>query len=823
MAYVVVQHLLPDHQSMLPELLAAITSMPVVQVKEGMALEPDRVHVIPPNVQMTVIHGRLHLVARPEHSLPAPIDAFFQSLAFDSDGHSVGIVLSGSASDGAQGLRVIKAAGGLAIAQEPTTARFDSMPRAAMATGIVDLVLPPEQIARELMRMSEHPFMRIAAAAAPGSGEIEFNPAALEQLFDTLQSASGVDFSDYKLPTIRRRLHRRMMLHRVTSLDEYLRLLDNDREEAKKLYRDLLVHVTRFFREPESFAALQEIVFPAIVNDVGRTRPIRIWVPGCATGEEPYSIAIALLEFIEHGGAATPIQVFGTDVSEEAVVRARAGVYGENIAADVSPERLKRFFSPVDGHFRVHKTVRDSCVFARQDLTRDPPFSKLDLIVCRNVLIYLGQRLQRKLNGVFHYALKPSGFLMVGSNETITAQGELFSVVDRRHKIYVRRTPGEGTAFDISLFVDQTGNRRPATPAPEPAAEQPTDVQTHVNRVLIERYSPPAVVVDGDFQILHTRGKTGAYLELASGAPSLNVLKLAREGLLQGLRTALHTARRSGRATRREGLLVRSDGAAREVDVQVVPLGQLAQPRSFLVLFEEPARQRVADETAAASQARRGRRTKSNAQLERMQDELASSREYLQSIIQDLEAANEELQSANEEILSSNEELQSTNEELDTAKEELQSTNEELNTVNDELNARNEELTRVNSDLVNLLHAVPAAVVIVSADLRIRRFTPLAESLLNLIPADLGRPIGDLKPNVDTPDLDELARAVMEDMATKELEVRDRGGRYYTLRIRPYKNIDNKIDGAVLAFIDVDMARRSTAPSPDADLTARNR
>jgi two-component system CheB/CheR fusion protein len=804
LAYVLVQHLAPQHESFLAELLNTTSQIPVVQAEERMRLKSDRLHVIPPNVHMTIADGRLHLAPRPlDHTKYNPIDSFFESMARHAQDRSVGVVLSGTASDGAAGLREIKAVGGLTIAQDPGTAKYDGMPRAAIATGVVDLILSPEAIATELVRIGAHPFLQ-AGSAVSRVPELAVTETQLQKLFHLLRVGCGVDFAQYKLPTVKRRLTRRMALHRTTDVDRYLTILESEPTELRNLYRDILIHVTRFFRDPDSFVALKTLVFPRIVTEGNVNRPIRIWVPGCATGEEAYSIAIALLEYLGDDVNSTPMQVFATDVSEEAIERARAGVYPESIAGDVSPERLRRFFTRLDNQYRVSKIVRDTCIFARQDLTRDPPFSKLDLIVCRNVLIYLGQRLQRRLIGVFDYALKPSGFLMLGSAESVGTQVELFAIQDKRHKVYTKRAGRSlvdvqtGPLFEIASDRGRPELRgvgaRPLT--------RGSDVQAEVTRLLLGRYSPPGVVVDSELQILQTRGRTGPFLELSSGEASLNLLKMAREGLLHALRSALQEAKRSGKAARREGLMVKSEDGAIETDLQIIPFTDANDSAFFLVLFEEPP-PRTANRSNLRKAVNPQSRSKEDTRVVRLQQELSSSREYLQSIIQDLEAANEELQSANEEILSSNEELQSTNEELDTAKEELQSTNEELNTVNEELNARNDELSHANSDLVNLLSAVPTAVVMVTSDLRIRRFTPLAEQLLNLIPSDVGRPLGDIKPNLDLPDLAGLVREVLDSVSPQEREVADRSGRLYALRIRPYKDHDNRIDGAVLALTEV--------------------
>ncbi|HEY7086609.1 MAG TPA: chemotaxis protein CheB [Tepidisphaeraceae bacterium] len=814
MAFVIVQHLAPKHESVLPDLLAGQTSMPVLQAAEGMEVEADHVYVIPPNAQMGIVEGKLHLLARPDdRSQYLPIDFFFRSLAEYAQSHAVGVILSGTASDGAVGMREIKAHGGFTIVQEPKSARYDGMPRSAILTGAVDLILPPDQIARELMQIARHPL-----SAEPVQRKTSESATATEQsfskVFQLLRHATGVDFTHYKLPTIRRRLHRRMVLQKITTIEQYVKFLQGNSAEIAALYQDILIHVTRFFREPESFNVLKNKVFPKILEarqQQGEV-PVRTWVPGCSTGEEAYSIAMALLEYLGDDAPGTPIQIFATDVSENAIEQARAGLYTESITADVSPERLRRFFTKTDGGYRINKSVRDLCVFARQDLTRDPPFSKMDLILCRNVLIYLGVPLQKKLMSIFHYAIKPTGFLMLGSAETIGANSDLFAVADKKFRLYTKKLAAVGPEMTFAPVLFH-GSRLDAT-GRKPSAEvrSASNLLNEANRVILGKYSPPGVIVDSEMRIVQFRGQTGLFLEPAPGEPSLNLLKMAREGLLYGLRTALHEARKREATVRKEGLHVKYNGNVRTVNLEVIPLANIAEGKHYLVLFEDATflsgetqttqpRATKGPKAARVVTPRQASREQDE-QVQRLQQELAANREYLQSIIQDLEAANEELQSANEEILSSNEELQSTNEELDTAKEELQSTNEELNTVNEELQARNEELSRVNSDLTNLLASVQIAIVMVASDLRIRRFTPMAEKVLNLIPSDVGRPISDIKPNIDCPDLEQLINDSIDSVTIKERQVADRKGNSYQLRIRPYKNVENKIDGAVLVLFD---------------------
>jgi two-component system, chemotaxis family, CheB/CheR fusion protein len=793
-AMVVVQHMPAEHESMLSSLLQPHTRMRVTQVCDSVVIEPNHIYVNPPNAQLELRNDAIHCIPRPAHAAQhRPIDHFFRSLAEQAGHRAVAVVLSGTGTDGAQGVRDIKAAGGIAMAQDPDSARFDGMPRAAIATEAVDLVLPPGDLGAEIARIAAQVSRPLLEDDAPES-EVPRNEQLL-RVFGMLRAATGVDFRHYKLPTIERRLKRRLVLHRLTDLDDYVRLLENTPDEVQALYRDILIHVTRFFREPESFAALATQVFDRVF-DPHRDEVVRAWVVGCATGEESYSLAISMLEYLEDVGARIPIQIFATDVSDDAIQRARAGLYPSTIASDVSPERLRRFFTKAEGGYRVSKTVRDLCIFARQDITRDPPFSKLDLILCRNVLIYLKAGLQSKLLGVFHYALSPGRYLMLGHSESIGTQTDVFELLDRRHRLYARRPthrlPVGG--FPVAASPVRATPSRP----PRPVREDARSVQNEANRVLLDRYSPSGVVVDDQMQITHFRGQTGSYLEPASGDPSLNLFKMAREGLLHGLRSLVDEVRRTHRPARRDKLRVKHDGTWRPVAVEIVPLNASGTPH-LLVLFQSPETPQPGAPATASEP---------DDSLTSLAEELAASRSYLQAVIQELEAANQELQSANEEILSSNEELQSTNEELDTAKEELQSTNEELNTVNEELRERNEELSRANSDLLNILGSVRIAILIVSAELRVRRFTPMAERMLNLLPGDVGRPIGHIVPNIDCPDLERLIRETIDSVSVVEREVQDRTGAWFSLRIQPYKSLDDRIDGAVVALFDIDELRR---------------
>jgi two-component system CheB/CheR fusion protein len=812
LAMVLVQHLSPNHESHLPELLGASTTLPVLQAHDGIEIEAGHVYVTPPNARMGVTDGKLRVLQRPsDKSQFTPIDYFFGAMAAHYQERGIAVVLSGTASDGALGLGAVKAAGGITFVQDPTEAKYDGMPRAAIAAGAPDAVLPVERIATELVRLCRHPFLLDSRPRVADEGDDA--PASMRQVFDILRKSSGVDFTHYKLPTILRRIQRRMALHRLTELESYTEMLQKQPREADELYEDLLIHVTGFFREPEAFEVLKEEVFPKILGARDGEGPIRAWVPGCSSGEEVYSLAMALYEFFGDRADSLPFQIFGTDVSQRMIDRARAGLYLESAAGDIGPARLRRFFASVEGKYRINKSLREHCVFSRQDLTRDPPFSRLDLIVCRNLLIYLGYPLQRKVMTVFHYGLKPTGFLMLGRSETTSAHPDLFSLVDKKQKIYAKRAVAVPGNPDFVTAIPSLPVPERPRPARSGHGGGDEGAGAEVNRLILDRYGPPGVLVDSEFHIIRTRGRTGRYLELASGEAKLDLVKMVREGLLYGLRTALREARTRNVRVRKENLRLRSNGDGQVVNLDVTPIGTGAE-RRFLVLFEEePA---AAGDGAAARKAPagKGKKTektpksgeKSGETIKHLETELVANREYLQSIIEDLEGANEELQSANEEILSSNEELQSTNEELDTAREELQSTNEELNTLNEELRSRNDELSRSNGDLTNLLASIHVAIVMVTTDLRIRRFTPAAERILNLIPGDLGRPIAHIKPNIQCPNLEELIADAIDTVTVREREVTDQQGNVYSLRIRPYKSVENRIDGAVLTLVDVSSA-----------------
>jgi two-component system CheB/CheR fusion protein len=736
-----------------------------------------------------------------------PINAFLRALAEDQRERAVGVILSGTGSDGTEGLRAIKAAGGITVAQDPASAKYDSMPHSAIAAGVADIILPPEDIARELVRIGQSPAL-VRAQALPADETPPAGAGELNAIFSLLRRASGIDFSGYKPATVTRRIKRRMLLHQIEKLAGYIRYLQTNAAEIDALYQDLLIDVTQFFRDPEVFEALKARVLPRLTENRTAETPVRVWVPGCATGEEAYSIAICLLEFFSERGSIPSVQLFATDINEAALVKARAGIYPDSIAQDVSAERLRQFFTRTEAGYRISKPVRDLCVFTRQDVTHDPPFSRLDLLSCRNLLIYLNAALQKRLIGLFHFALKPGGFLVLGTSETIGAAGDLFSLADRKHKIYARKSTPSRLRLDFPPGMP-SDNDTEAQPQGSGALAGGGDPQRDIDRVLLARYVPPAVVVNDALQIVQFRGSTGAYLDPLPGAASLDLLRMAHRDLLIDLRTAISAARKNDAVVRKAGIRHRVQGQLWRTDIEVIPMRHAPSgERYFIVVFADataPAPAAPAADSAAASS-----QEPEQEQLHALQQELMAMRNYVQSLIEEHDATTEELRAANEEIQSSNEELQSTNEELETAKEELQSTNEEITTVNEELQNRNLELNQLNNDLTNLFSVINIPIIMVSNDRRIRRFTPPTAQVLSLLPSDIGRPLSDLRPKIQVPDLDQLIAKVIDTLTPYEREVQDQDRRWYALHIRPYRTTEHRIEGAVVVLMDVTDLKHAT-------------
>jgi two-component system CheB/CheR fusion protein len=850
MGFVLVQHLDPQHESALAQILARATPMPAHEVTNNLRVQANHVYVIPPNTRLGLAQGILKLQPRvPGRAAPRSIDFFLEALAQDRRERSIGVILSGTATDGTLGLEAIKAEGGITFSQDDS-ARYDSMPRSAISAGCVDFVLSPEAIAKELVRIARHPYVagraprpeadetggekalpargggRGAAKVTGAGGAVEprrlREKAGYQKILLLLRNHTGVDFSHYKSTTIHRRITRRTVLNRQDTLDHYAGFLRGNAKELDALYSDALISVTSFFRNAEAFAILRQKIFPSLLQQ-HTDEPLRVWVLGCSTGQEAYSIAIAFAEAAEKFPRARKLQVFATDLNEANLEKARHGLYAKSVAQDLSPERLRRFFVEEEGGYRVVKPLREQVVFARQNVISDPPFSRMDLISCRNLMIYLEPGLQKKVLPTFHYALKPDGFLFLGASESIGTFTHLFSSVDKKQKIFSKK-PAPTPMFQLPLRQGHGGRPSPgqkprALPATgagpgalSDAFRGELNAEREADRVTLNQFAPPSVLIDAGLQILQFRGPTGAYLEPPTGKASFDLLKMAREGLMLPLRTAIHQAKREGKPARIEQIALPQNGKPRVVNVEVVPLKNLKECR-YLVFFEEADRpgssrpRRPSAETEPAP--RPVSKREESSRIAGLERDLGETRDYLQSIQEQQEAANEELQAANEEGQSANEELQSLNEELETSKEELESTNEELTTVNEEMVSRNAELNRLNSDLINFQASTNLVIVLLGRDQTVRRFSAQAGKQFHLLASDLGRPIGSVRHNLDLPDLEAFVGEVIASVREREREVQGKDGHWYSLRVRPYVNLDNKVDGAVLVLMDIDELKRT--------------
>ena len=798
MAMVVIQHLSPVHESSLTEILARESTCQVVTAADGQVVEANHIYVIPPNADLAIMQGVLHLITPAGARVPRlPIDFFFRSLALDQGPSAVGVVLSGTGSDGTFGLKALKAAGGITYAQVPASARYGGMPRSALASGYADFSLVPAEIGRELVRLAQQ---------VPGKGPSSDAPPAaralLDRLFLLIRSEFGTDLSQYKLPTVERRIERRMTMHKLARLDDYVALVGGSIDELRALYADMLITVTSFFRDGEPFEALKAKVLPGLLDKkAGST--FRVWVPACATGEEPYSLAMTLLELAEEKQLDLRFQIFGTDIDEDAIQLARRGVYPPNIALDVSPERLSRFFLPKGADFQVTRRVRDLVVFSRQDVLKDAPFSRMDLVSCRNLLIYLQPEAQRKVLQTLNYALCPSGALMLGTSETIGNLPSLFSLIDRKNKIYVKKYPASAADLELAPPPSTVGA---GASTPRSSGRPVVSLQALVDRRVLEQYGPAGVVVNAHLEILQFRGQTAPYLAPTPGAASLNLLRVVRPELHMELQRVTQEALASQTPVRADVSFTRS-GEATRIRLEVIPIQEPESGASCLLVMFQPLSSRDGDGAAAVAAALASPADAPlGIRIQELERELVLTKEYLQATIDEKEIANEELKSANEELQSANEELQSTNEELETSKEEMQSTNEELTTVNDELQTRMNELGEINDDLHNLLTHVDHPLVLVGMDLRIRRFTREAEKLFNLVPEDLGRTVQLLDKFCAT-GIQARVAGVIQSLAIHEEELTCEGRRY-RLRIAPYRTLDDAIRGAIVSLVDVEQGSR---------------
>jgi two-component system CheB/CheR fusion protein len=798
MAFVVVTHQAPGGVSLLPELIARRSKLPVVKIEQKTPIEANHVYVQPPGVTLGLLRGELYpFEPSGDGPKPFPIDFFFRSLAQDRKDRAVGIVLSGTGSDGTNGLKEIRAVTGLVMAQTEATARHPGMPHSASVALKLDFVLSPREMAQQLLHYrngANHP----EPIEADGAREV------MSRLFVLLRSRTGHDFSNYKTTTIGRRIARRMSVHQITSAKDYLKYVQSNLHELDQLFAELLIGVTSFFRDAESFDLFSASAIPRVLAGKPEDDVLRAWIAGCSTGEEAYTVAMLLREHMDNASVRYSAQIFATDLDSEAIEFARAGIYPESIASDVSPKRLERFFVHENGYYRVKREVREMVVFAVQDLIEDPAFTKLDFLVCRNLLIYLNSEIQKRLIPLFHYALRPGGVLMLGSSETVGGFAHLFETIDKKWKIFQRREVSAGTyvadvarghASDAPLREVRGGLVGPRRI--EPGATQIAE------RALLQHLVPPSVIMHDTGEIVHIQGRTGLYLEPASGSQAgANIYTMAREGLQLELSLAIRRAAGTNDEILHRDVKVKTNGDYTRVNLRVRRLAQPELLRGlFIVAFERVEEPELPENGISPREEGASRRI---SELER---ELSQSKEFHQGTVEELETTNEELKSANEELQSMNEELQSANEELETSKEEMQSLNEELQTVNVELQGKVEELSRTNDDMKNLLNATDIGTIFLDNELNIKRHTEQAKRVIRLIPTDVGRPIGDLVSNLRYSTLVDDAREVLRTLVFKETEVQSDDGSWYLMRILPYRTTENVIDGLVITFVNVSKAR----------------
>jgi two-component system, chemotaxis family, CheB/CheR fusion protein len=811
MAYVVVTHQTPGRASLLPELLAKSTPLPVVTASDRMRLEPNHVYVAAPGCCLEAVDEHLRLSAIDTTKPLLPIDHFFRSLARNEGDHGIGIVLSGNGSDGTVGIAELKGASGMTMAQDPQTAQYAGMPSSAIATQLVDYVLPPEDMPEQLLRYvreKNRPALHLLDADDGGSS------SALQRILRTLRARNGNDFSSYKKSTIRRRIERRMHVHGISDPQQYAKFLEQTPFEADALFKELLISVTSFFRDPPAFEALEHEL-AALIEHKNDDAPLRAWVAGCATGEEAYSVAIVMREQLERARKDFKIQVFATDLDQQAVDIARSGRYPDGIAADVSAARLQRFFTREDGGYRVNKDLRELIVFAVQNVIKDPPFTKLDVVTCRNLLIYLESDLQKRVLALLAYALQPGGLLLLGTSESVTGFEDRLTTLDKRWKLAQRKHGAR------QVHVPELPANLPAIidHHPPPFAIRETKrgagVAPLAEKMLLAQFVPPTIVVSDRGDMIYAYGRLGEFFEPAAGEPTHNAFHMAREGLRNELPAIVRRAAASDGPVLRRALHVKTNGGHSRINVGARKLSEPEALRGAILVSFEPDRDgrgAVEDATAiAAPPRRRGRASRRDTiqGLAALEDELQRTRETLQGTVEEFETSNEELKSTNEELQSTNEELQSANEELETSREEMQSLNEELHTVNAELEERNRALLEAADDMQNLLNSTDVATVFLDGNLAIRRFTTPAKKVFSLIDTDVGRPISDLATNLAYESLFEDARGVLDSLAFREREVQTKSGAWRQMRIMPYRTHENAIDGLVLTFVDIDRLKRA--------------
>jgi len=802
-AFVIVQHLDPTHKGIMPELLQRTTVMEVFQARDRLQVRPDCVYVIPPNKDMSILHGHLYLFEpTAARGLRLPIDFFLRSLAEDRKEGSIGVILSGMGSDGTMGLRAIKEKAGLVLVQEPASAKFDSMPRSAIEAGLADIVAPVEALPGKIFDYLRHALV-IATTESPLE---EKDQSALEKVLILLRATSGHDFSLYKKNTVYRRVERRMGIHQINRIASYVRYLQENPQEVELLFKELLIGVTSFFRDPGAWEQVREKVIPAILANHSPGGVLRAWSAGCSTGEEAYSLAMVFKEALEQikPPEGFSLQIFATDLDRDAIDKARQGFYPANIAADVSPERLNRFFIKDGNGYRVGKEIREMVTFATQNIIMDPPFTRLDILICRNLLIYLTPELQKKLMPLFHYSLIPGGVLFLGSAESVSTFTDLFEPLNIKSRLFRRRESAlsaEPLAFPASFFP-----ALPGTPKELSMVQPAANLQSLADQLLLQHFSPPAVLTNDRGDILYISGRTGNYLEPAAGKANWNIFAMAREGLRFELGSAFQKAIRQKEQVSARGLKVGEGANAQTVDITVQSIEDPEALRGMvMIVFSNVAPAQEKKATGRSMSASAG-----NARVSELEKELQTVREGLQT-------TREEMQSSQEELKSTNEELQSTNEELTTSREEMQSLNEELQTVNAEQQSKMDELSRVNNDMRNLLNSTEIVTVFLDNELHILRYTPGADKLFKLIPGDVGRPLSDIVNSLIYPELAETAQEVLRTLTFSEKQVTTSDGRWYSVRIMPYRTMEDVIAGVVITFSNI-----TAAKALEAELRAEN-
>ncbi len=805
-AFVIISHLDPNHESLLPELLQKRSKMKVHQVHDGMKVERNQIYVIPPNKDLTILNGILQLM---DFSKPRgtnlPIDTFFRALALDQGSNAICIVLSGTGTDGTRGVKAIRDEVGMVMVQDKESAKYDGMPISAISTGLADYVLSPDKMPEQIIKYTQHAVKIIAPAISPFEEATE-NP--LQKIYIILRTRTGHDFSHYKKNTICRRIERRMNVHQIDDIVEYVRHLQTSECEVDTLYKELLIGVTNFFRDSEAFDALRNEYIPRILKNKTDNYSIRVWVPGCATGEEAYSLAIILQECMVQMKRHFNVQIFGTDVDEEAINIARAGLYPESIQTDVSPERLKRYFiNEGDGQYRIKMAIREMLVFAPQNVIKDPPFTKLDILSCRNLLIYLDHELQKTLLPIFHYSLKPDGILFLGSSESSGRANDLFTVLNKKWKIFSPQAVNVSSRPILDFPVSPVEFEQVELEVPEniKKAKELSALQL-VKTILQQSNTSPCAIIDGDSNVVYIYGRIGRFLEPAEGKVSVNILDMARPGLKSSLALAIRKVAMHKQEIILRDIQVECDDSQLLLCLSVRPIAETPNEHGLMmVVFNEKTTSLKRGKEKQKVEAK-----EENAKsVEGLEIELQLTKENLQATIEELETSNEELKSTNEELQSTNEELQSTNEELETSKEELQSLNEESTTVNSELQTRIEELSHTNDDMKNLLDSTYIATLFLDLDLCIHGFTPKATDIIPLTGSDSGRPIKHFATSLIDIDLEEYGKMVLKDLKVRELEVQSRNSDIYVMKIRPYRTVNNVIDGVVVTFEDITERKQS--------------